>query len=453
MQDIPPLDASRTGCQQRDSRPGMECGPDPASHRANLWLLIFHQILFRVGWTFKTESVVLPGFLDFLAGPGAGIYRGFLPILNRAGQGVFPLFLARLMDHVPTKRFTLVTFCGLLALPLALMAVLALGYGEIGRRSAAVTFLAVYFLFSGIYGLYQVAFNTVQGKLIRPDYRGRLMSYSTFWGTIPAVLVGFLVLRSWLSGDSPHYDIVFSTSACLFILSGVLCLLLREPGKNGTRHEVTTINFWEPFIRSFRTRPGLRGLWLVSMVYSFSLALVPHYQAFARERLHISADQQYLWVIAQSASVGVFSVLVGWLADRFGNRLTFALLVFCSAMTPAWCLAMLHLPRSWVESGIWFTFLTLAFTTLTPRLAVNYALELVPAQEHAVATAGLQVAITLPLLASPLWGWIIELWGFEGLLRAAIVVISLAGVMSIFLPEPRSSLYVKPPSKIIPGEE
>ncbi|MBC7338103.1 MAG: hypothetical protein H5U01_17770, partial [Clostridia bacterium] len=143
-------------------------------------MLIFHQIIFRVGWTFKTESVVLPGFLDFLAGPGAGIYRGFLPILNRAGQGVFPLFLARLMDHVPTKRFTLVIFCGLLALPLGLMAVLALGYGEIGRRSAAVTFLAVYFLFSGIYGLYQVAFNTVQGKLIRPDYRGRLMSYSTF---------------------------------------------------------------------------------------------------------------------------------------------------------------------------------------------------------------------------------------------------------------------------------
>lgn len=453
MQRIPPTRDEERGHQQVARDSGGTSDLIKRDHGANLLLLVLHQIVFRVGWTFKTESVILPGFLDFLIGPGAGFYRGFLPILNRLGQGVVPLFLARSMDSVSAKRFSLVFTAATLAVPLFLAGLLAREHGFVGQQAAAVLFLVIYFGFSAGYGLYQVAFNTVQGKLIRPDYRGRLMSYSTFWGTIPAVLVSFAVLRVWLSGQSPHYERVFLSGACLFALSGFLCLLLRESDQDEALWGEASRSLWRPFFDVLRSRPGLRALCLVGMIYSFSLALVPHYQAFARERLHIPPEQQYLWVIAQSASVGIFSVAVGWLADRYGNRLTFSLLVFGSVLTPAWCLFMLHFSQGLAEATIWLTFVTLAFTTLAPRMAVNYALEMVPAEEHAVATAAFQLGVTLPLLASPLWGWLIERWGFEGLLRTGILLTAIAGVMSTFLPEPRFRPTPPPPSKIIPGEE
>jgi hypothetical protein len=46
--------------------------------------LLVHQSLFRVAWIFKTESVIMPAFLDSIS--ESGLIRGALPLLNRTGQ-------------------------------------------------------------------------------------------------------------------------------------------------------------------------------------------------------------------------------------------------------------------------------------------------------------------------------------------------------------------------------
>ena len=61
-----------------------------SSESRNFVLLAVQQLVVRVGWLFKTESVIMPAFLDSIAGPGW--IRGILPVLNRFGQGV-PSFL------------------------------------------------------------------------------------------------------------------------------------------------------------------------------------------------------------------------------------------------------------------------------------------------------------------------------------------------------------------------
>ena len=50
----------------------------------NLVVLVVYQVLLRVGWIFKTETVIMPSFLDMVG--GAGWLRGCLPILSRFGQ-------------------------------------------------------------------------------------------------------------------------------------------------------------------------------------------------------------------------------------------------------------------------------------------------------------------------------------------------------------------------------
>lgn len=406
-----------------------------SKQQRTFWLLVLHQIIFRVGWTFKTESVVLPSFLDHLAGPGAGVFRGFLPVLSRLGQGILPLAASSTVEASQHKRVLLALMTCVLALLLTVFAIIAAVNDHLSRHIAAVAFLAVYFVFSAIYGIYQVVFNTVQGQLIEPEKRGRLMSYSTFWGTFPAVLAALFLLRSWLHSNMPHYDIVFLASASLFALSGILCLFLREV-KEGCPHESPSSRTPLVAVISLRCHRSLRGLWLVVALFSFSLTLMPHYQAFARDQLHIGADQLFLWVIAQSTSVGVFSVLIGGLADRYGNRLSLAILIFGSAIAPGWSLTLFYFPR-FAEPTVWLTFVALAFSSLVPRVAANYALELVPAEDHPVATALLQFGMTLPLFASPFFGYLTEQWGFGPLLYGAIAVNMLATVVTFMLPEPR----------------
>ena len=63
---------------------------DPAHREAcNTFWLECYQILLRVGWIFKTETIIMPAVLDAVV--DSGLLRGLLPVLNRGGQSVPPL--------------------------------------------------------------------------------------------------------------------------------------------------------------------------------------------------------------------------------------------------------------------------------------------------------------------------------------------------------------------------
>lgn len=65
----------------------------------NLLALSAYSVLLRFAWIFKTESVIIPAFLDSIA--GAGWLRGCLPVLNRFGQSMPPIFLRGDCERLP----------------------------------------------------------------------------------------------------------------------------------------------------------------------------------------------------------------------------------------------------------------------------------------------------------------------------------------------------------------
>ena len=56
--------------------------------------------------------------------------------------------------------------------------------------------------------------------------------------------------------------------------------------------------------------------------------LIPHYQALGRERLGLDGVNLMLWVVFQNVAAGIASVVMGPLADRFGNRFTLRIAIF-----------------------------------------------------------------------------------------------------------------------------
>ncbi|GAB4138726.1 MAG: hypothetical protein Kow0040_26300 [Thermogutta sp.] len=422
--------------------------PPSSDPRRNLALLAVHQILFRVGWLFKTESVVIPGFLDYLAGPGAGWLRGFLPVLSRVGQGAFPLLFAHRLERSRHASLLLGVATMLLVGPMLFFSALAL-LGKSTPGGAALAFLGAYFVFSCLYGVYQLAFGVVQGRLVPPDRRGRLLSLSTFWGTVPAVLMAIWLLPGRLDIADPRYDEVFFAGGFFLGLSSLVCFALPRGAARGLqatesppRHGV-----W----RLLRNRGPLRWLLASTLAYSVALILIPHYQAFARDHLQLGNAQRGGWIITQSVSVGLFSVLVGWLADRRGNRATLCGLILVSALSPIWAGALPLMPEGWAAKVFWITFVTLGLTTLVPRVAGNFALELVSPEEYSQATAIVQMGYTLPLAASPLVGWVIDRVGFEPVCWSASAVIVLSAGLLLFVPEPRVERRL--PSRVVGYDE
>ena len=64
------------------------CRSEVAAHEPrNIACLVTYQVVARMGWIFKTETVIMPAVLD--ACVASGMLRGFLPVLNRVEQVSF----------------------------------------------------------------------------------------------------------------------------------------------------------------------------------------------------------------------------------------------------------------------------------------------------------------------------------------------------------------------------
>ena len=424
------------------------CPPEWPSHPAigpreprNLVLLAAHQIVLRVGWIFKTESVIMPAFLDHVA--GAGWVRGCLPVLNRLGQSVPPVFSANFLKALRYKRRALAAFTVLMSLPFAAMSVAWFAVGgqaKVWPGLFLALYLALYFVFFVFYGLYLVSFGTVQGKLIRPTRRGHLLLVSTFWGALPATLVALWLLPGWLESSPPHWGCVFGATSVCFFLSGLTALLLFEPGDDSPRRPLKQPGSLRDTLRALRQDANLRCLVLAAMLFASGLMIFPHYQALARQRLGLTGKQLALWVITQNVAVAIFSLLVGPLADRRGYRLALRVLLFGSALAPAFAISLCYLPDGLGANVFWLVFIPLGVTPLVLRTLLNYALEICEPEAHPRYLSTVNLCLAVPFLLSPAVGWLVDATSFELVFLTTVCLVMLSGVLTFRLEEPRHRL-------------
>ncbi len=406
----------------------------------NLFLLAAHQIVLRVGWIFKTESVIMPAFLDQLA--GAGWIRGFLPVLSRLGQGIPPLFAANYLRARRLKKRALAALVALMGIPFLVLSLAWFLSGGIRQAWMPGLFLTLYFAFFVLYGLYLVSFGTVQGKLIRPARRGYLIVLSTFWGAIPATLIAIWLMPGWLDASPRGWDYMFGFVGVCFLLSGGIALVLSEPSEERTPPQPNRAGALLDTLRVLRNDANLRRLVWVSVLFASGLIIFPHYQAFAREELAreepgVSGVQLVVWVVTQNAAVALFSLFVGPLADRRGYRLVLRLLIFGAAAAPAFAVSLIRLPNHLGEDLFWLVYIPLGITPLVHRTLLNYALEICTPDAHARYQSIVTLGVVIPFLLSPAVGWLIDAIGFESVFTATIVLIVLSGLMTFRLDEPR----------------
>ncbi len=416
--------------------------------RRNLLLLALHQIVFRIGWIFKTESVIMPAVLDQLS--GAGWLRGCLPVLNRFGQSVPPVFLADYFKNLRYKKRALAAFTALMGVPFGVLSLIWLlspdsapgleKNGFAGPRHVWLPglFLLLYLVFFVFNGLYHLSFGTVQGKLIRPTRRGRLLLTSTFWGSLPAMLLAWCLLDRWLRLPDGGFGYIFAFTSVCFVLAGTMAMALFEPA-DAVQAEVSARKRGNvaDMVRTLRRDANLRRLVLVAALFGSGLIIFPHYQALARNALGLTGIHLMVWVMTQNMAVGVYSLFVGPLADRRGNRLTLRLLVFGSAIAPAFAISLVYLPGELGARLFWMVFIPLGISPLVLRTLLNYALEICQPEEHPRYLSTVSLGLAAPFLLSPAVGWLVDVAGFEVVFMATVGLIVLSGLMTFGLEEPR----------------
>jgi MFS family permease len=413
----------------------VEAAAVAAAEPRNLACLVAYQVVSRIGWIFKTETVIMPAVLD--ACVDSGLLRGLLPVLNRAGHSLVPLLVAPAVAQASAKRKWLMATTAGLAGCFGLLAVTWAVWATAWPALMAGIFLVLYTLFSAINGCNQLVVAALQGRLIAAGHRGRLLLLSVTIGSVLAIAAAVWLLGPWLQ-DPNGFVKIFAVTAVFFGLAACVPLFFKEPsGMPKAGPVASQERVWDHW-REVGSDPALVRLAVVAACFSVVLMLFPHYQAFARDRLGTKTSSLLTWVIVQNGATGLASLVVGPFADSRGNRLVLIGLIGLCTLTPLVVCGLSLLPADKAANWFWLVYLPLGLNPIILRIFSNFALELSADQSRQPQYVSLVgAALAVPFLGSPAVGWCIDQVGAEPIFICGAAVIAVATVVAVGLPEPR----------------
>lgn len=405
----------------------------------NILLLAGYQVVLRLAWVFKTETVMMPAFLYAIS--GQAWMQGWLPMLNRAGQSLPPLIYADHLRAMPRKKLSMV---GTTALMGGFFLLLSLVIWIVPHRTVwwPAFFLVVYGFFFVSVGLNSLAYNTIQGKLIRAARRGRVASFGGMLGSLSAIVAAWIVLVGWQSDSVSAFILPFGVTGGGMIVAAALAWVIVEPADakrpatEKPRQRLT--EQLAESVRVVRHDRHFRRLAACAVMFICSQFLTPHYIPLAIERLPNSEVNLVVLLIVQNVGVGVFSMLFGRLADNRGNRIALRLALATCAATPVVAVA---LAGEWIPGGrhfYWLTFLLLGMQPVTFRVLTNYTLELTDPHAHPRYLSTLKICLAVPFLLSLPVGWLVGRLGYETVFLVGAIIIAIACAMTWRLAEPRN---------------
>jgi len=415
--------------------PPLPVSPSLADEPRNFWLLAVYQIVLRTGWIFKTESSIMPAAADAL--DPTGLAKSWLPLLNRLGQSVPPVLAARWVKNQKKKKRAFIATTASMTLCFLGLTCLWVIPGLARQPAAAVIYLALYALFFAAIGVNGLAYNTIQGKLIRPNRRGRLLMIADFVGASSAVICALTLLQQWLHEDSAEWATIFGFTTCLFAAASLTSWFLKESPDDhyeparGVRHVFAAA--WKTVVED----SNFRRLAIVSALFSTTLVLFPHYQKIAADRLNLRTEWLVWWVVAQNAGTALFSLLTGPIADRAGNRRVLILVTLLIAGGPLAALVCIYAPE-FGKRAFPLVFTLVGLTPVAQKTFNNYTLEITTPENHPRYLSTLSLSMAAPICASPLVGYAIELVGFEVVYLGVVGLLFVGWLMSFGLTEPRA---------------
>lgn len=428
------------------SPPAATTVPIPAARAAehegrNFFLLALHQVLLRVGWIFKTESIVMPAFLDFIG--GGPVLRGCLPIFQRVGFSVPPLIYARRLKLMPQKKWSVLGTTLAMAAPFAVLS--ALSFTGAWRDNAGhaapwmpLLFLVIYALFFCLTGMNQLGAQTLQGKLVRPDLRGRLFTLSVLVGAPLAIAAAAWLMPGWLALGGVGFGWIFAAVALVFVVAAAVLAPAVEPADNFKEHST---NLWQKFHaawRAIRSSGDAQSAGILAALMSVNFMLFPHYQAIAREQFGLGLGAMMMWVCIQNGATAVVSLVAGPMADRLGNKAALHFAVLGLSVAPAAVLVLLAAPTDIAARWFWVVFAPIGFTPVSVRLLFNYALEISPAEDHPKFVSAIGMCLAMPVIVgSPTVGWLLGVAGSGWVFAGGLVLLLTAGAQTLRLSEPR----------------
>ena len=420
-------------------------GPRRAYHREiasrvrwNWVSEILSQLLLRLGWILKNETVVVAGFIHHLT--RSPLVLSLQPVIGRIGPGLPQLLLApRVAALTRKKPFLLGAMVAYTLCWAALAAVIFLVPG-LSSGLLLVVFFLLYALFRLCQGVTALTRKTLEGKLIPAERRGRIIALGApVFGAaslVAAPALSRIIGGRWLPFPL-NYGLLFALGSGFFLAAVATTALLREPAHPEPPDPASGPGVLRSAVRLLAADRNYLRLVVGTNLVSFTFFLSPHYRAFGADVLGVpewlfgySLPAQY---VAQAAGF----LLLGYGADRRGNRWALCLTASLGPLVPLTAVALwwLDLPRAY-----FLLYGLIGVMPMVMRLTPNYILEIAPPEHHALYLAVNNTIRMAGALLSLAVGWAISRLSHVPVFLLVSVFTAVGAGLLFGLVEPRRHL-------------
>src|SRR5688572_1037489 len=401
--------------------------PIPFSAR-NFWAWVAYQFFFRIGWQFKMEATLMAGLISFVA-PGSPVVMGLFTAINTVGRNLSPLIASPAVDRFRHKRAALLLFWVITVACWIALTIFLWSPAASNRNLTLWVFGICYTLFFLFIGATSVAQGTLLGKIIPANFRGRALAYGMGLSgviNVGAILIVYGIIRNGGFPEPRSYALAFTLTCVFFIMAGLALLFVREiPGEPAYRGFALAGNLRYFALLASGNR-NLSRLMLVNIAVAVGGSMLQFYTGYWRQNGTMTEQNLMLATVTQVFWQALASSLFGRLADRVGNKVVICGLLWIEALVP---IAALILGGWGPFRGDWYWFLGV-YTLIGIRfpvyqLLINYLLEIVPQEEHAMAIGAVTTVQLLTAPAPIILGWVAGVWGYP-------IVFLLASISVIY---------------------
>jgi MFS family permease len=299
----------------------MESSLKEKNYRWNFTVNLLDGATYWFGNSFIAASTILPLFISKLTPSLFPI--GLVSMIISAGWFLPQLFSARITERFKSKKAIIVGWGLILErLPIWIMILSAF----IARHSP---FLALLLFFLCLTwwtlgaGVVAPAWMALLAKIFSPEKRGSFLGTTMFIGAGVGVLgssVSAWILENLSFPNS--FIVLFLIAAVFMTISWGFLALTREPQVKNDLHDQDWSTYWHDLILILNEDQNYRRYVISNIIITFGSVGTGFVTISALQRFQVADATVGLYTLTMLVGQTVGNLVLGWMADRFGHKLS-----------------------------------------------------------------------------------------------------------------------------------
>lgn len=398
---------------------------DPQIERKNFIFNLAEGALYTSAGSLTSAQTVLPALVVQLG--GSDIAVGALSVIFWVGLFLPQVFAARYVQTLAWKKPWAIKFGIAHRSTVLLMAVSLLAFGGRNNDVALALFFLFYICCQILLGITTPGWFDMFAKMIPTRKRGRLVGLRSSLGGVGAFCSGLIL--TWLLAHASfplNYGIAFLLAFVLQVASVIVQSNVVEEEPSPVVPRQPLLSFLRELPAVVRANRPFRAFLTATTIQIVATMPVGFYTVYALSRFQVDASFVGEFTLAMVAVQVVSSLVVGMLADRFGNKVS--LTIAATALLAANVCALAAPSVGWFFAVYVFLGVNLG-TELLARY--NIAVEYAPVEQRATYI-GLMNTVIAPFYGvGMIGGTIAGMFGYSSVFWIGVLASVVGTVMTV----------------------